>query len=76
MILEVVIRRYLMPLKSVKIDRSFVAKIDQSADNQVIVEAIIYISRHFSLECVVEGVETLEERAYFSDKGVAAIQGF
>lgn len=65
-----------LPLKSVQIDRSFVAKIDQSADNQVIVEAIIYISRHFSLECVVEGVETLEERAYFSDKGVAAIQGF
>ena len=47
-----------LPLKSVKIDRSFVSKIDQNTDNQVIVEAIIYISQHFSLECVVEGLET------------------
>ncbi|MDO6841888.1 EAL domain-containing protein [Paraglaciecola chathamensis] len=65
-----------LPLKSVKIDRSFVSKIDQSTDNQVIVEAIIYISQHFSLECVVEGLETPEEYAYFHKKDVAAIQGF
>ncbi|MBB18029.1 MAG: GGDEF-domain containing protein [Rickettsiales bacterium] len=65
-----------LPLKSVKIDRSFVSKIDQNTDNQVIVEAIIYISQHFSLECVVEGIETSDEYVYFHEKDVAAIQGF
>ncbi|WP_240919858.1 EAL domain-containing protein [Paraglaciecola sp. 20A4] len=65
-----------LPLKSVKIDRSFVSQIHKNTDNQVIVEAIIYISKHFSLECVIEGLETAQERAYFSDKSVVAIQGF
>lgn len=65
-----------LPLKSVKIDRSFVSQIHNKTDNQVIVEAIIYISKHFSLECVIEGLETAEERAYFNDKSIAAIQGF
>ncbi|WP_339770495.1 EAL domain-containing protein [uncultured Paraglaciecola sp.] len=65
-----------LPLKSVKIDRSFVSQIHNKTDNQVIVEAIIYISKHFSLECVIEGLETAEERAYFNDKSIVAIQGF
>jgi EAL domain-containing protein (putative c-di-GMP-specific phosphodiesterase class I) len=65
-----------LPLKSVKIDRSFVSHINKSADNQVIVEAIIYISQHFSLECIIEGLETTLEREYFNDKSIAAIQGF
>jgi EAL domain-containing protein (putative c-di-GMP-specific phosphodiesterase class I) len=65
-----------LPLKSVKIDHSFVSQVDQNTDNQVIVEAIIFIAQHFSLECVVEGVESEQELTYFHDKNIAAIQGF
>lgn len=65
-----------LPLKTIKIDRSFISCIDQSADHQVIVEAIIDICEHFKLECIVEGVEYIGEYQYLSSKRVTAFQGY
>lgn len=65
-----------LPLKTIKIDRSFISNIDQSKDHQVIVEAIIDICEHFELECIVEGVERLGEYQYLSSRKVTAFQGY
>jgi diguanylate cyclase (GGDEF)-like protein len=65
-----------LPLKTIKIDRSFISNIDQSKDHQVIVEAIIDICEHFELECIVEGVEHQGEYQYLSSKKVTAFQGY
>ena len=65
-----------LPLKTIKIDRSFISNIDQSKDHQVIVEAIIDICEHFELECIVEGVEHKGEYQYLSSKKVTAFQGY
>lgn len=65
-----------LPLKTIKIDRSFISNIDQSKDHQVIVEAIIDICEHFELECIVEGVEHLGEYQYLSSKKITAFQGY
>ena len=65
-----------LPLQAVKIDRSFITDIHLSSNNRVIVNAMIDISSHFSLECIIEGVENQAEADYFRDKAIAAIQGF
>lgn len=65
-----------LPLKTIKIDQSFISNIDQSKDHQVIVEAIIDICEHFELECIVEGVEYKGEYQYLSSKKVTAFQGY
>jgi diguanylate cyclase len=65
-----------LPLQTVKIDRSFVTDIHSSSNNQVIVNAMIDICSHFSLECIIEGVENANEADYFANKTIAAFQGF
>jgi diguanylate cyclase (GGDEF)-like protein len=65
-----------LPLQAVKIDRSFITDIHLSSNNRVIVNAMIDISSHFSLECIIEGLENQAEVDYFRDKPIAAIQGF
>ena len=65
-----------LPLKAVKIDRSFITDIHLSSNNRVIVNAMIDISSHFSLECIIEGIESQAETDYFQDKPIAAIQGY
>lgn len=65
-----------LPLKTIKVDRSFISEIDSSKDNQVITCSIIDICEHFSMECIVEGLETQAELAFLSDKAVTAFQGY
>lgn len=49
-----------LPVKYLKIDKSFVQKLDE-ANNRAIVKAIIQLSHNLSRECVAEGVETLNQ---------------
>jgi diguanylate cyclase len=65
-----------LPLHAVKIDRSFISQIDQKTSNQVIVNAMIGISAHFSLACIVEGIENPAEASFFATHDIAAFQGF
>ena len=65
-----------LPLKTVKIDRTFTTNIANNPNNQVIVNAIIDICIHFNLECVVEGVEHEDEKDYLITKGVNKFQGY
>lgn len=65
-----------LPLQTIKIDRSFISNIHESKDNQVITNAIIDICEHFSMECIVEGLEEKAELAFFENKTVTAFQGY
>ena len=64
------------PLDVVKIDRSFVTRIDERRDNQQIVRAIVQLARSLSLSLVAEGVETAAELDFVSSLGVEVVQGY
>ena len=65
-----------LPLKTIKIDRSFIQDVDSCLNNQVITRSIIDICEHFSLECIVEGVETEDEYTYLNRNNITAFQGY
>ena len=47
-----------LPVKSIKIDKSFVLSLDKDHDNALIVRSIIDLSHNLGLKVVAEGVET------------------
>lgn len=64
-----------MPLKVLKIDKSFVDKIDDRK-GQHIVKGIITMARHLNIECLAEGVETEEQYNILRDFDCDYIQGY
>ena len=68
------IRRF--AVNRIKIDRSFVTKIDEDADQQKMLSAILMMAERLELETLAEGVESLGERSVLSQLGCGHIQGF
>ena len=60
----------------IKIDRSFVTRIDQDRGQQDMVAAILSMAERLGLETLAEGVETLGEHAMLAQLGCATVQGF
>ena len=60
----------------IKIDRSFVAGIGSSPDDEAIVAAIISMAKALRLEVVAEGVETEAQRAFLKRSGCHHEQGY
>ena len=58
----------------VKIDKSFIDKINDSGSN--IVHAVMQISQPMGYQVVAEGVETLEQVNKLNDIGVHFLQGY
>lgn len=65
-----------LPLTKIKIDRSFVAQIDQKPASYKIVKSLLALSRDMHLQCVVEGVETEDELAVIDSCGGQLVQGY
>lgn len=67
-----------LPLTTLKVDRSFVARLDEAEDDghRGIVSAIVTLGRHLRLQLVAEGVETDAQRRFLSDLGCDLFQGF
>jgi len=63
------------PLDEIKIDKSFVRDIPDSANDAAIVETIIAMSEHLSLSVVAEGVETENAYNYLKERGCRRFQG-
>ncbi|PKR78056.1 hypothetical protein CEY16_09065 [Halalkalibacillus sediminis] len=63
-----------LPIDFIKIDRSFVNRIDQSDENMI--DFIIQLSKLSSVQVVAEGVETKEQINYLLSKGCEVGQGF
>ena len=59
-----------------KIDGQFIRNIDQNADNQVLVRAMLSIAEQFDMFTVAERVETEGEAHCLIDMGANCLQGF
>jgi PAS domain S-box-containing protein/diguanylate cyclase (GGDEF)-like protein len=70
--------RYLdaFPVTEVKVDRSFVRGISQSAAKRLIVESVIKLGRELGITVVAEGVETEAECLILQQMGCPQGQGY
>lgn len=60
----------------VKIDGMFIQDLAFNKDNQVLVKALIDISKHFDMVTVAEFIETSEEANIAAELGVDCLQGY
>ncbi len=60
----------------IKIDRSFIMKVDTDPEQQRMVTAILTMAEQLNLETLGEGVETVGEHAMLAQLGCGHIQGF
>jgi diguanylate cyclase (GGDEF)-like protein len=65
-----------LPFDKLKIDRGFVAALDQSANTGVIIQAIVSLGRALGMSVLIEGVETEEQRVLLRLAGCNEMQGF
>jgi diguanylate cyclase (GGDEF)-like protein len=68
------IRRF--AVRRIKIDRSFVTRLDEDRDQQKMVSAILSMAEQVGLETLAEGVETPGEHAMLAQLGCGDVQGF
>jgi diguanylate cyclase (GGDEF)-like protein len=63
------------PFQTLKVDRSFVSGVDQSA-NAEIVRTIVSLAAALSMDVTAEGIETAEQAAFLKDLACEFGQGF
>lgn len=68
------IRRF--AVRRIKIDRSFVSRLDEDREQQKMVAAILSMAERLGLETLAEGVETPGEHAMLAQLGCGDVQGF
>ncbi|MBS0533183.1 MAG: EAL domain-containing protein [Proteobacteria bacterium] len=64
------------PLDKLKIDRSFVTALGNTANGGVIIQAIVALGRALGLSILVEGVDTEQQRVLLRLAGCDEMQGF
>lgn len=65
-----------LPVKQLKIDRSFVADMTKDKDNAMIVRSTIELAHNLGLSTVAEGVENREVLQQLIDMGCDQVQGY
>jgi PAS domain S-box-containing protein len=65
-----------LPLRYLKIDRSFVRDVVRSRDDRRVVRSIIDIADQFDLRTIAEGVEDEETLSLLTDLGAHYVQGY
>lgn len=68
------IRRF--AVQRIKIDRSFVMKVDRDPEQQRLVAAILTMAERLGMETLAEGVETPGKHAMLAQLGCDHVQGF
>ena len=64
-----------LQLDKLKIDRTFIAKIDKCAENANFAGSIVSLGQSIGLEIIVEGVETAEQLGVLRQLGCDTLQG-
>ena len=64
------------PIDTLKIDQSFVRDLISSQEDKAIIHAMIALGHTLNLHVIAEGVETINQLEYLSEKGSDAVQGF
>lgn len=65
-----------LPADTLKIDRAFIAELEQDQDDRVLVKSIISIADHFGMNVVAEGVEYQAQREILHEMGCGLGQGY
>ncbi len=65
-----------LPIKTIKIDRTFINGIPHDSSDVSLVQSILSISKNLNLEVVAEGVETEEQLRFLESIGCDVIQGY
>jgi diguanylate cyclase (GGDEF)-like protein/PAS domain S-box-containing protein len=64
------------PIDTIKIDRSFIAKVNSNSDDAAITEAIISMAHSLNLNVIAEGVENHEQLHFLGQRDCDEVQGF
>ena len=65
-----------LPVNTLKIDKSFIDKLETDTEIALIISYIINMAHALSMTVVAEGVETNEQLSYLAEKGCDFIQGY
>ncbi len=65
-----------LPVSEVKVDASFITRLFDTADNELIVRSLVGLVRALGIRSVAEGVETAEVAAALTAMGCDAAQGW
>ena len=65
-----------LPIDTLKVDHSFVARMTADSVHAALVQAIISMTHAIHKKAVAEGVETLDELTYLHAYQIDALQGF
>ena len=65
-----------LPVQEVKVDRAFVMRMDEEADDAAIVRSIVELARTLELSVVAEGVENRRAMRLLEEMGCALVQGY
>jgi EAL domain-containing protein (putative c-di-GMP-specific phosphodiesterase class I) len=68
--------RALLPVDTLKIDKSFVDGIAGDESDAAILESVVHLARHLGVEAVAEGVETAAHAERLRGFGCALAQGY
>lgn len=66
----------LLPIDTLKIDRSFVCCLEEGGKNLALLEAILNLASSLELETIAEGVETQEQLIILRSLGCNSYQGY
>lgn len=66
----------LLPIDSIKIDRSFVENVTANSKEQAITKSLIQLAQEMDLKVIAEGIETEEQRCFLRDIECDEGQGF
>jgi diguanylate cyclase (GGDEF)-like protein/PAS domain S-box-containing protein len=64
------------PVKTLKIDQSFIRNVATDSDDREIVRAVIAMGHNLKLTVIAEGVETDEQLSFLRDNDCDQVQGF
>jgi predicted signal transduction protein with EAL and GGDEF domain len=64
------------PLDALKVDASFVTRLEADPENREIVRTIVALAKYLHMAVVAEGVESPGQRAFLQGLGCEAMQGF
>ncbi len=65
-----------LPVKTLKIDRSFVANLEADDGSKAVINSIIALAKTLKMDVISEGVETLEQSRLLTGMGATQIQGY